>query len=233
MLEFITSANVCCGAHAGSLETTRRTVKACLAKGIKVGAHPGYPDPEHFGRRTLHLLGMDSQEVMQSIFNQVETIPEAKYIKPHGALYNDSATEFGGLRDTPQSAALLEREDQINGYDGASIPASFILKSVFEKFKLPMMGLPGTYHTEISLSSDHPMIREGFIDRRYTDDGKLVPRSHPDAIIHDLAEAAEQAVRLAEKCDSLCVHGDNPEAPALLNRVRKALEQQGFAIKAP
>lgn len=233
LLELVTSANVGCGAHAGSAETTRATVEACLARGIRVGAHPGYPDPRHFGRRTLHALGMKSRDVAHHLAKQVGLIPEAAYIKPHGALYNDSATEFGGSRDPEANQALGEEDDSWQDMDDTLVPAAFLLKFVFVKYQLPLMGLPGTYHEEIAWFSGHPLIREGFIDRRYGENRLLLPRSHPDALILDPEEAADQALQLAETCDSLCIHGDNPESPKILAFVRGVLERSGYSVKAP
>lgn len=259
ILPLISSANICCGAHAGSPEITRATVKACLQLGIRIGAHPGYPDPEHFGRTSLLSLSMNSQQVLRNLISQVNLVSQATYIKPHGAFYNESSTELGGSSQTSGTSEskvyesretepyrkptdedmspfmnYLAQEIRNNPHeeiDDAQFPASYILTAVLVKFRLPLMGLPFTYHEELAWFTHAPLIREGFIDRRYDNNHRLRPRSDPEAVIHDPKEAIDQALRLAETCDTLCVHGDNPNAPDLLAEVRQNLEDHGYIIK--
>jgi 5-oxoprolinase (ATP-hydrolysing) subunit A len=258
LLPLISSANICCAAHAGSPEITRATVEACLALNIRIGAHPGYPDPTNFGRKSLETLSIDSHELVVNLVRQVKLIPEAVYLKPHGALYNDSTSQNGGRtnsKDEPDKniydplpvekyrpptseenfeivKGFVDYLDSTEGSEtnNSSHSACHILTAILVKFRLPLMGLPFSYHEELAWFTHAPMIREGFIDRRYGPDNRLVPRSNPDALIHDHQEAIDQALRLATTCDSLCVHGDNPNAPELLAKVRKALEADGYII---
>lgn len=243
ILPLISSANICCGAHAGSLEITRTTVISCLRLGIRIGAHPGYPDPEHFGRRSISELDLTPLDILSSLESQILSIPQAKYIKPHGAFYNDTANgrlKKGGFE---RSAPPLPLGEDLGGgietkstfhksaahseqYLIQSIGALDILEQLLAHSDLPLMGLPQTSHQLIRKK----FIREGFIDRRYDNNHRLLPRSNPDAVIHDPKEAIDQALRLAETCDSLCVHGDNPSAPELLTKVRSALESSGYTI---
>jgi len=107
------------------------------------------------------------------------------------------------------------------------------LLTLLKTTKLPLMGLAkNSPHMATAMASQVIFIREGFIDRRYDDNHRLLRRSNPDAIIHDEQEAIDQALRLAVTCDSLCVHGDSPDAPKLLAKVRLALENDGYTIKA-
>ena len=249
LLPLISSANVCSGAHAGSPETTRATVEACLALGIRVGAHPGYPDRENFGRTSIANLKLTQNELNQSLKSQLALIPEANYIKPHGAFYNETSTGFHTvdpklIADTmaggfPPPDWGEPAPDLIRGQGGvesiqkmqALLRIQICLVSLLRDTKLPLMGLANnTPHKAAAQAANVPFIAEGFIDRRYGSDHRLLPRSNPDAIIHDHQEAIDQALRLAQTCDSLCVHGDNPNAPELLAKVRRALKQNGYTI---
>lgn len=211
ILPLISSANICCGAHAGSPEITRATVIACLRLGIRIGAHPGYPDPEHFGRRSISELELTPLEILNSLETQILSVPQAIYIKPHGAFYNDSSTMWQTDEEPCYTSWLL-------------------LQDILFSTQLPLLGLANTPHEINSKATSVQFIREGFIDRRYDNNHRLLPRSNPEAIIHDSKEAIDQALRLAETCDSLCVHGDNPNAPELLTKVRSALESSGYTI---
>ncbi len=214
LLQFISSANICCAAHAGSPEITRATVQSCLALGIRIGAHPSYPDPANFGRTSFTELEISIQTLHHSLKDQLSLIPESQYIKPHGAFYNDCGS-------VPPVRS---------GEEKGPLEITDALSQLLNQTHLPLMGLPHTNHESIAIAAQVPFIREGFIDRRYNENHQLLPRSNPDAIIHDHQEAIDQALRLAKTCDSLCVHGDNPNAPKLLAKVRQALEQDGYKI---
>ncbi|ARU41678.1 hypothetical protein CCB80_11210 [Armatimonadetes bacterium Uphvl-Ar1] len=211
ILPLISSANICCGAHAGSPEITRATVISCLRLGIRIGAHPGYPDPEHFGRRSISELDLTPLEILSSLETQILSVPQARYIKPHGAFYTESSTMWQTDEEPCYTSWLL-------------------LQDILFSTQLPLLGLADTPHEINSKATSVKFIREGFIDRRYDNNHRLLPRSNPEAIIHDPQEAIDQALRLAETCDSLCVHGDNPNAPELLTKVRSALESGGYTI---
>ncbi|MBA4291493.1 hypothetical protein C0431_00830 [bacterium] len=226
ILPLISSANICCGAHAGSPEITRATVESCLQLGIRIGAHPGYPDPEYFGRQSFMTLKIKPGPLFNQMVKQTNLIPEAKYIKPHGAFYNDTASRayrydhLGAKKYKKIKEDYSPKPDDIYNV----LHASLIIT------KLPLMGLANTYHSQIARNAHVLFIPEGFIDRRYDNNHRLLPRSNPDAIIHEPQEAIDQALRLAKTCDSLCVHGDNPNAPELLTKVRQALENDGYTI---
>ena len=200
LLKIVSSANICCGAHAGSWSQSQKTAYACRQNGIRIGAHPGYPDRETMGR------GPGEPTYVASLIHQLERFingVRTSYIKPHGAFYNESTQK--GL-------------------------AANCLFVVTKRFHLPLMGMQGTLHEVIAEKAGVAFIREGFIDRRYTKEGLLVPRSSANAILTDIAEIKDQACQLAEQVDSLCLHGDNPDAVSIAREVRKELEARLWRI---
>lgn len=207
LLGIATSANVCCGAHAGSLVETLYTIKACQKRGVRIGAHPGYPDRDTMGRETLDLS--DPERAMAtriSLREQLRAFSELcrpKYIKPHGALYNQSLDEG---------------------------PAADLLLELVAESRCSLMGLPGSQHEAIASAAGVRLIREGFADRAYDGRGRLTPRSQPGAVLVDPDDVVEQALRLAQQVDSICIHGDTTGCVELARRVRAALEEAGFEV---
>jgi UPF0271 protein len=211
LMPLITSANIACGFHAGDPETAHITLEAAARHGVQVGAHPGFPDREHFGRRELVRT---ARQVFDDCVYQVGALAglarsvgvDLRYVKPHGALYNMACREETLARPVVEAAAL---------------------------FGLAVMGLPGSRLQAVS-AGRCPFIAEGFADRRYLPDGSLVPRSRADAFVTDPAEAVEQAERLVrdQGVQTLCVHGDNPQALAFVRALRAALTEQGITIRA-
>jgi UPF0271 protein len=211
LMPLITSANVACGAHAGDAGTAHAALDLAARHGVRVGAHPGFPDRVYFGRRELERT---SRQVFDDCVYQVGALTGlakaasvvVRYVKPHGALYNMACRDEDYARPVVDAAAL---------------------------FGLAVMGLPGS-RLEAASAGRCPFVAEGFADRRYQPDGSLVPRSQPDAFVHDPDEAVRQAERLVRDCgvQTLCVHGDNPQALAFVRALRAALERQGVAIRA-
>jgi UPF0271 protein len=193
LLPLITSANIALGAHAGSPSMTRSTAEECLQYKIAITAHPGYPDPAHFGRRDLNHLPITLNQLLTNLLQQLALLPQSTAIKPHGAFYNQSA------QGHPEAAKLL---------------IAILIARIARFARVPFR-------------------TEGFIDRRYQSDGTLTSRSDPNSIITDPREAADQAHKLAHDCDSLCIHGDSPNAPEILSFVREHLTRAGFRIAAP
>ncbi len=205
LLAICTSANVGCGAHAGSAELSVETAKAARKAGVRIGAHPSFPDRESFGRNLDFPLDEAGQaRLLGSLIEQCQVLRgRFTYIKPHGAFYNDSAA------------------------GGAS---QVVLAALLSRFPVPLMGLAGSAHAATARTVGVPLIREGFADRRYTADGKLVPRSEPGAVLTDRKEIADQVLRLATEVDSLCVHGDHAEAVEVLRFARRTLEKNGYEV---
>lgn len=199
LLRYLHLANVCCGAHAGSPELTRATFREAAAAQVRAGAHPGYPDPEHFGRRPLFGKQFNAAAVTDFVATQVafardaarEAGLELTHVKPHGALYNEAAADG-------EVAAAIARGVQL------AAPGAVLI------------GLAGSVMLPVFRRQGFVIWREGFADRRYTEAGLLVPRSEPGAVLDDPALAIAQYAQLQRRCDTLCVHSDSPNAMAML-----------------
>ncbi len=224
MLDIVTSANIACGLHAGDPLVMRHTVEMAIARGVAVGAHPGYPDLQGFGRRPL---SMGAEELEATILYQLGALAgfvaaagaHLIHVKPHGALYNTAARD-------PKVAGTIARA--VTSFDP----------------QLIVVALPGSALAEAAGSIGLSVATEGFADRAYQEDGTLVPRSRPGAVIHDPAQAAARAVRMVTEgtveaitgetieveIDTLCIHGDTPNAPAIAQSLRRALEAAGVSI---
>ncbi len=207
MLDLVSSANVACGFHAGDAATMRRVCTGAARRGVRIGAQVSYDDLEGFGRRDMD---PPPDQLAADVLYQIGALAafgEVVYVKPHGALYNRV------VHDERQARAVVEA-----------------VKAWREP--LPLMGLPGSRVLALAHAAGLKTITEGFADRAYTPEGRLVPRSEPGAVIHDPADAARRAVELARsgKVRSLCVHGDTPGAVAMARRVRAELEAAGLKI---
>lgn len=224
VIAHISSANVACGYHAGDPLVMEATVAAAKQAGVAVGAHPGYPDLLGFGRRNLACSPKEVKAYVQYqvgallAFTTAAGVP-MQHVKAHGALYNMAAKE----------ADL----------------AKAIAQGVYEVDKsLILLGLAGSRMLEAGRALGLRVASEVFADRAYLDDGALVPRSQPGAVIHDREEAIARTVRMvtegkvtaisgkdvAIEAHSICVHGDNPSAVEFVKSIRAALAGQGVEI---
>ena len=216
LMPLITSANVCCGMHAGDVDTVVDALELARQYSVSVGAHPGYADREQFGRRERQL---DGQQVTLLCLHQIGALRAVaawssvvvRYVKPHGALYNQAC------RDPD--------------YAGGIVSAAGIAD---QSCDLPVVGLHGSQLQFVAERENHPFVPEGFADRRYRPDGSLVPRTEPDAMIHDPKEAVEQVEWLIGKQQvrTICVHGDTPGAVEFVTAVRGFLLDRGHELKA-
>jgi 5-oxoprolinase (ATP-hydrolysing) subunit A len=226
LLQVVTSANVACGFHAGDPATIDRTVRTAVEHGVAVGAQVSYPDLVGFGRREIDVPPADLTADVLYQLGALEAFARAaggrvRYVKPHGALYNRI------VRDPVQAAAVVEA---IRRYDPA----------------LPLLTLPGSAAMAAAAEAGVAAVGEGFADRAYTADGRLVSRREPGAVLGDPERVAARALRMATEgrvetagggdvaveVRSLCVHGDTPGAVALARAVRAALEEAGVALEA-
>lgn len=226
LMPLITSANIACGAHAGDAGTMRATIALAQEHGVAVGAHPGYPDRDHFGRRELALA---PPAVAELVLSQIQALQAAaiksgtwmRHVKLHGALYNLAA------RDAALADAITNA----------------IWGSGFE----PILFVPcGSELAKAAQRNGLRVANEVFADRTYQRDGSLTPRSRPDAFIEDETAAAAQVIRMLRDgvvratdgsdvpivADTLCLHGDGPHAVAFARRLRKELAAAGVAVKA-
>jgi 5-oxoprolinase (ATP-hydrolysing) subunit A len=224
MLEVVTSANVACGFHAGDATTIRRTVAMAAERGVVVGAQVGYRDLAGFGRRRIDMAAADLTADVLYQLGALEAMcrvagTRVAYVKPHGALYTTAAV------DEVQAKAVV---DAVAAYDPS----------------LPLLGQPGSVLLRVASSAGLPTVAEAFADRGYASDGRLVPRSHPQALLHDPGEVAERVLRIASEgtllavdgtllavpARSVCTHGDTPGAVGLARAVRARLEAAGVTI---
>jgi 5-oxoprolinase (ATP-hydrolysing) subunit A len=198
LMRYITSANIACGAHAGDDAIMERTARLALERGVRIGAHPGYPDRANFGRLEMPL---SSAEIAETVYQQIVRLEAvvAKlggsivHVKPHGALYNVA------VKNAEVARAIGDGVARWN-------PA------------VPVFGLAGSPMLDVWRQMGLPVAGEGFADRRYESDGTLRSRKLPGALITDPGEAAQQALRLARTgtVETICVHGDTPGAVAIL-----------------
>lgn len=224
ILPYVTSVNVACGLHAGDPSGMDETVALALAQGVRVGAHPGYPDRENFGRVALE---MHADAIEKLVLYQIAALDgfmrsrgaELTHVKPHGALYHRGA-EFP---DVARAIAEGVRRFRTN---------------------LLLVGPAGSMLLEAGRDAGLPVAAEAFADRKYLPDGSLVPRGAEGAVLTDPEEAANQALLLSRegvaiasdgsrvrvRADTICLHGDTPGAARIARRVRERLEEAGVAI---
>lgn len=211
IMPLVSSANVCCGIHAGGPQFVRDAIALARLHGTAVGAHPSFDDREHFGRREFaepptHLAALLAFQVGAVLgVARLAGVP-VTYVKPHGALYNQACRDERFAR--PVAAVAL-----VNG--------------------LAVVGLPESILAKVCAELGVRFVPEGFADRRYRADGSLVPRSEPDALLHDPIEALDQIDRLVRErgVRSVCVHGDSPGAVAFAKAIRTGLLARGYSLK--
>ncbi|BDV29684.1 5-oxoprolinase subunit PxpA [Microbacterium terricola] len=226
MFALISSASVACGGHAGDAAAMRAAVALAERSGVAVGAHPSYLDRPGFGRRAL---AVEPETLRAQVDEQLTALAAAgadiRYVKPHGALYHAVIADTQAARAV--AAAVVALSDRVGR-------------------PVPVLGMDGAI-ARICAQAGLPFVREAFLDRGYRADGSLVPRDEPGALLHDPAEVADRAVRLARTGEvaaadgsviaagatSLCLHGDTPAAVAMARAVRAALESAGIGVAAP
>ena len=227
LMPYISSANISCGYHAGDAATMRETIELAARHGVAVGAHPSYRDRENFGRTDVEL---SAAELRTLILEQLEIFAGAcreigvtiSHVKPHGALYNRSA------RDTAVARTIAEA---VLEFDAG----------------LTLYGLAQSHSTEEARKLGLKAADEAFADQAYEPDGSLVSRRKQNALINSPEIAAAQALHIALgggvvaidgssvslSAETICVHGDGPNAAAIARTIRSAFELAGVVIKAP
>lgn len=205
-------ANVCCGAHAGDLELTRATMRQVAASGKRAGAHPGYADREHFGRRPMFGKPLNARQVKELVAEQVGVAKEAAaeaglrlyHVKPHGALYNEASATTGEGGEVAEAIALGVKQAE---------------RDIF------LVGLAGSQMLRVFKRMGFAVLRESFADRGYTKDGLLIPRGEAGAMLEDEEEIENQVRRLSPGTDTFCVHGDSAAALQKLRLLRRVLSR--------
>lgn len=226
LLDLVTSANIACGFHAGDPTVMLETVREAAARGVAIGAHPGYPDLLGFGRRDLDATPDDVRAYVIYQVGALQACCSAagttlQYVKPHGALYNRAVRHLPTARAINQAILAVDP-------------------------KLVLLGLAGSAWLDEARQTGLTVAAEAFIDRAYEPDGSLTPRSEPGAVLREPEFCARRAVAMVTEArvtardgtvltlrpDSLCAHGDGPTAEALLTLVRQRLTEAGVRIEA-
>ena len=227
LMRYISSANIACGFHAGNEATMRKTVELALRHGVAIGAHPGYADPENFGRTQMNLA---PAEVRQLIIDQLEALKrvcdpmgaKVGHVKPHGALYNQAA------KDRELASAVVEAVAAWNS-------------------DLIFYGLSGSEMIRAAEKVGLRTASEVFADRTYRSDATLTPRSETNALITEPETSVTQvldmirygrvrstdALMVAIKCETICLHGDGQHAVEFASLIRDRLETEGVTIVSP
>lgn len=224
IMPLISSANIACGWHAGDAQVMRTTVELALRHNVGIGAHPGHPDLMGFGRRNL---GVTPAELRDYVIYQVGALfgfvralgGKLQHVKAHGAMYNQAAADPALARAFAEAVASFDQE-------------------------LVVVGLANSHLVSESERLGLPTASEVFADRGYLPNGALVPRSQPGAILHDSQLVVQRVIGMVEqaqvtanngevialRADTICVHGDTPEALEHLRALRVGLQQQGIAV---
>jgi UPF0271 protein len=227
IIPYITSANVSCGVHAGDAETILETIRLCHSHQVAIGAHPSFDDREHFGRREFNLTEIELTALVQRQLHTMQAFGKRlgfplTHVKPHGALYNLSAKDANTARII---AHAIKANDP----------------------SLVLYGLSGSASIKAGRDAGLQVANEVFADRTYQADGSLTPRSQPHALITDLEMAASQVLQIVTEgfvtavdgshvpldADTICIHGDGPNAVAIVKAVHDALVAHGIQLAPP
>jgi UPF0271 protein len=226
LMPSLTSVNIACGGHAGDAESIRATIEQAKRWNLSIGAHPGYPDRENFGRLELDI---STEAVADFVFEQVRFFGDiaaemgmrVAHVKPHGALYNQAVQNHALAEAIARGVARWNRS-------------------------VVLMGLAGSPMLDVFREAGFAVAAEAFADRRYDPNGALRSRKFDDALLRDPAEASAQALRIAEqdtviasdgseipvRAETICIHGDTPGAVEIAAAVAKALRQSGIELRA-
>lgn len=227
IMAYISSCNIACGAHAGNQAVIEQTVSLALKNKVSMGAHPAYPDRNHFGRKVMQI---PAQQLKASLIEQIQSVKAAaenqgarlSHVKPHGALYNQAAD------DLDLAMLLVEAVREIDA-------------------GLMVYGLAHSKMQQAAARTGLVFVAEGFADRAYSVDRTLLPRSEPGAVITDTNLMFEQALQMVKtkqvkvatgqvktlQIETLCVHGDHSGAMQTARFLHQGLLQAGVTIQAP
>lgn len=222
LMPLITSANIACGAHAGDLETMIEAVELANQHKVNIGAHPGYFDLENFGRVERAIAPPEAGRLVLMQIEQLFEVagPKLRHVKLHGALYNQ-VSRHAHLADSVVAEIARLWPD------------------------LTLFALAGSQLARSARSRGLRLAEEVFADRTYQSDGSLTPRTQPNALIQDPAVAVAQVMMMVNKgtvratngsevvvtADTVCVHGDSPQAVTFVQRLRTELAAAGIAVK--
>jgi len=220
IMPYITSANIACGFHAGDASVMQATVRLAKQHGVNIGAHPGWPDMQNFGRNEMNLSADKTEALVLYQIGALAGIAKAEgmelvHVKPHGALYNQAARDKVLAQAIARAVKAFSRE-------------------------LILVGLAGSSMVEAGLESGLQVANEGFPDRGYNSDGTLMSRSIKGAVIESPEKVAENAIKLIKEgimfgakrvsVDTLCLHGDNIHAAENAMMLRETLTKNGVDV---
>lgn len=225
LFPYITSANIACGFHAGDPGVMRQSVQYALKYGVKIGAHPGLPDLQGFGRRQIDISATEAYDLVTYQIGALSAFVQQEggilhHVKPHGALYNMAA----------QSQNL----------------ADAIAQAIYDfDPRLMLYGLAGSALIQAGNQTGLKVVNEVFADRTYRDDGLLTPRSDPLALITDTEQAVRQVIHMIQQrsvistngnsipliADSVCIHGDGQHAVSFVKELQSRLEAEHIRIQ--
>jgi UPF0271 protein len=227
MLRHVSSASIACGGHAGDPITMRNTVRLCKELKVHIGAHPGYPDMQGFGRRVLHMRPEEISALIIAQSGALMAIAKSEgmhvhYIKPHGALFSVASADIAIARAIASAVTALDKH-------------------------LMLYALAGSELERAGHDAGLKVIAEAYGDRAYEPDGRLRPRSEPNSIVEDNMACLQQIIhavkdgyvvahdgtRHAVKAQSVCIHGDTPGAPARAAFVKLGLKAADITLHAP
>jgi UPF0271 protein len=225
LMPFITSASIACGFHAGNPLTIEQTVRSAIRNGVSIGAHPGYPDRENFGRTPMDMSQRELRAMILYQAGAVKAMAEAagahmRHVKLHGALYNTAATDY--------------------------IMSMNIVRAVKDlDSSLVLVGLSGSQMIRAARNAGLACASEVFADRAYNDDGTLVSRTVEGAVLHDTGLMIHRVIRMIREkvvvsftgklipieADTVCIHGDNESAPEFVKKLAEALRTEGITVR--
>ena len=224
IIPLVTSVNIACGYHAGDPLVMQKSVALAKQYGVSVGAHPGFPDLLGFGRRNMNATPAEVKAYIQYQVGALSAFCRAAgvklhHVKPHGAMYNMAGADYKLARAVAEAVAEIDDS-------------------------LVLLALSGSEMIRAANEIGLPCASEVFADRHYEEDGSLRARSKPDSVIHDEEECISRVLRMVTegkvtavtgkdidlRADSICVHGDTPEALAFIRRIRETLEKNGVGI---
>jgi UPF0271 protein len=227
VLPYVTSLNIACGFHAGDPHIMRETVKLALEQNVAIGAHPGLPDLQGFGRRWLEISPLEAYEMTVYQIGALEAMVRAEggtmhHVKPHGALYNKAAT------DTRYAEAIAQAVAKVND-------------------QLILYGMSGSALIRAGQALGLRTASEVFADRTYQDDGTLTPRNLPGALIHNKDQAVQQVLQMVIEqkvttqsgkeipiqADTICIYGDGDQSVLFAKKIYYALLEQNVTIQTP
>jgi len=226
IMPYITSANIACGFHAGDSLTMLRTVELALKYGVGIGAHPGYDDSAGFGRRSMNISSEELRAIILYQTGAIKTITESRggrlqHVKLHGALYNKAAAD--------------------------ALTSEVFIRTILEVDpSLIVLGPPDSEIFRMASKYNMPFAAEAFADRVYDDNGLLVSRTLPQAVIEDIEIMTSRVIRIVKsssvesvtgkslnlRADTICVHGDNPQTTDFLKLLVQTIRNEGIMLKS-